>query len=234
MEGMVYGEDRVKLDPADILLLYTDGVTEAIDGYNNMYSDERLLKLLETMDAETVEDVVKDIVASVETFEDGVAQTDDVTVLAFQFHGASEAEAMAELRISIKNELSEIARFNETFEAFADEHGLPMPITMKFSLTFDELLSNVISYAYRDEDDHEIATRVELVADRLTVTITDDGVPFNPLSAKTPDTTVALEDREFGGLGIHLVRSLVDDVSYHRRIDKNVLTLMKQVGPDDV
>ena len=72
------------------------------------------------------------------------------------------------------------------------------------------------------------------VADRLTVTIADDGVPFNPLSVKKPDTESSLEDREFGGLGIHLVRSLVDDVSYHRRIDKNVLTLMKRVDPDNV
>ncbi len=90
MEGMVYSEDRVKLDPADILLLYTDGVTEAMDAENNMYSDERLLKLMETMEMDSVESVVKDIVSSVETFEDGVAQTDDVTVLAFQFHGGSE------------------------------------------------------------------------------------------------------------------------------------------------
>ncbi len=95
-------------------------------------------------------------------------------------------------------------------------------------------MNNVILYAYRDEDDHEISTRVEFVADRLTVTIADDGVPFNPLSAKTPDIEASLEDRELGGLGIHVVRSLVDDVSYHRRIDKNVLTLVKQVDLGDV
>ncbi len=87
---MVYGENGVKMDPGDIFLLYTDGVTEAMDAENNMYSDERLLKLMETMEMDSVESVVKDIVSSVETFEDGVAQTDDVTVLAFQFHGGSE------------------------------------------------------------------------------------------------------------------------------------------------
>jgi sigma-B regulation protein RsbU (phosphoserine phosphatase) len=72
------------------------------------------------------------------------------------------------------------------------------------------------------------------VAERLTVTISDDGLPFNPLSAKAPDTKASLEDRDIGGLGIHLVRSMVDDVSYHRRIDKNVLTLVKQLDADDV
>ncbi len=105
---------------------------------------------------------------------------------------------------------------------------------MKFCLIFDELLSNVISYAFPDEGDHEISAHIEFVAERLTVTISDDGLPFNPLSAKTPDTKADLEDRELGGLGIHLVRSLVDDVAYHRRIDKNVLTLVKHLDSDDV
>ena len=140
---------------------------------------------------------------------------------------------MVELQIAIKNEFSEIANIIEAFEAFAGEQGIPMPITLKFSLVFEELLNNVISYAYRDEDEHEISTRIEFVADRLTVTIADDGIPFNPLNAKTPDTQASLEDRDIGGLGIHLVKNLVDNVSYHRRIDKNVLTLVKQLDSED-
>jgi sigma-B regulation protein RsbU (phosphoserine phosphatase) len=234
MEGMVYGEDRSKLDPAEILLLYTDGVTEAMDAENNMYSDQRLLKLLETMEADSVETVVNEIVTSVETFEDGVVQTDDITVLAFQFHGRSEASTKAVLHISIKNELMEIGRMSEEFEAFADRQGIPLPITMKLNIVFDELLSNIISYAYRDEDEHEISAHIELVTDRLIVTISDDGVPFNPLNAKPPDTQASIEDRDFGGLGIHLVRNLVDEISYHRRIGRNVLTLVKNLGSKDV
>ncbi len=100
---------------------------------------------------------------------------------------------------------------------------------MKFSLIFDEVLNNLISYAYRDDGDHDIEIRMELAGERLIVTITDDGVPFNPLSVATPRTDLALEDRETGGMGIHLVRNLVDNVSYQRRIDKNVLTLMSHL-----
>ena len=104
---------------------------------------------------------------------------------------------------------------------------------MKFNLIFDDLLNNVISYAYRDDDEHDIEVRIELAGKRLIVTITDDGVPFNPLSVATPRTDLALEDREAGGLGIHLARNLVDEVSYHRRIDKNVLTLMSHLQQAD-
>jgi len=88
--------------------------------------------------------------------------------------------------------------------------------------------------AYRDNREHNIEVRMAaLVGKRLTVTITDDGVPFNPLSVEAPDTDLSLEDREVGGLGIHLVRNLVDDVSYHRRIGKNVLTLMSHLQQKD-
>ncbi len=136
---------------------------------------------------------------------------------------------MAEQQIVIKNQLPEIAAVNEKFGAFAEEFGVPAPISTKFNLIFDELLSNVITYAYRDDDEHDIEVRMELAGERLTVTITDDGVPFNPLNVETPDIGLPLEDREASGMGIHLVRNLIDDVSYHRRIDKNIMTMVKHL-----
>ena len=183
MEGMVYGEDRIELAPSDILFLYTDGVTEAMDAQGTLYSDERLERSLEAMDRITAEKAVKETVAAVRTFEGGVEQTDDVTVLAFQYLGSSADLGIAVLQIEIKNKLSEIAKLNELFDAFAGEHGIPIPIAAKFSLVFDELLSNVISYAYRDEDEHEISIRIQRSADNLTVIFEDDGVPFNPLES---------------------------------------------------
>jgi sigma-B regulation protein RsbU (phosphoserine phosphatase) len=172
-------------------------------------------------------------VAAVKAFEGEAEQADDITVLAVAFHRSPEDALIAERRIVIKNQLPEIAAVNEKFETFAEEFGAPRPITMKFNVVFDEVLSNVISYAYRDEEEHNIEIRMERVGKRLTVTITDDGVPFNPLNVATPRTDLAIEDRETGGLGIHLVRNLVDDVSYQRRIDKNVLTLMSHLQQKD-
>jgi len=87
----------------------------------------------------------------------------------------------------------------------------------------------VISYAFPDDEAHEIEIKTELATNRLTVTISDDGIPFNPLVAGTPDTSLPLDKRALGGLGIHLIRNLVDDMSYQRRIDRNVLTLVKHI-----
>jgi serine/threonine-protein kinase RsbW len=136
---------------------------------------------------------------------------------------------MAEQRITIKNRMPEIAAVNETFESFAEEFGIPATIAMKFNVIFDELLNNIVTYAYSDDDEHDIKVRMELAGKRLTVTITDDGVPFNPLSEEAPDTDAPLEERKIGGLGIHLVRNLIDDVTYHRRIGENVMTLTRHL-----
>jgi sigma-B regulation protein RsbU (phosphoserine phosphatase) len=233
VEGMVYTEGRDTMAPGDLLLLYTDGVTEAMDVEDRLFSDDRLEQLLASMDTDDVDKVVENTVAAVKAFEGEAEQADDITILAVAFHGSPEDASIAEQRIVIKNQLPEIAAVNEKFEAFAEEFDIPRSVAMKFNVVFDEVLSNVISYAYRDDEEHNIEIRMERVGKRLTVAITDDGVPFNPLNVATPRTDLALEDREVGGLGIHLVRNLVDDVSYQRRIDKNVLTLINHLQQKD-
>ena len=75
---------------------------------------------------------------------------------------------------------------------------------------------------------------MEVADRRFLLTIIDDGIPFNPLTPETPDTNTPIEERELGGLGIHLVRTLADEATYQRQADKNVLTLVKQFGPSGV
>ena len=224
---MAYGAESCTMEPGDMVVLFTDGVTEAMDVNDALYSNQRLMKMLTTKKKGSAESTVKKIVASVKKFEGDSEQTDDITVLAIEFLGIPESAQMAAKEIVIKNNVSEIAAVSEGFGAFAEELGIPMPIVMKFDLSFDELLNNVISYGYDDDEEHEIEIKMELAGTRLTITITDDGVPFNPLNMETPDTDLSIEDRDFGGMGIHLVRNLVDDASYQRRIDKNILTLVK-------
>jgi anti-sigma regulatory factor (Ser/Thr protein kinase) len=96
---------------------------------------------------------------------------------------------------------------------------------------FDELINNVISYAYDDGAAHDIGVRVELTGDRLAITIVDDGVPFNPLVTSPPDPALPIEERKLGGLGIHLVRSTMDEFTYNRRTDSNVVVLVKYLEP---
>jgi sigma-B regulation protein RsbU (phosphoserine phosphatase) len=99
-------------------------------------------------------------------------------------------------------------------------------------MAFDELLTNVISYAYDDEGQHKIDIRVSLLNDAVVIVITDSGIPFNPFQMKTPDTEASIDDRDIGGLGVHLVREMLDQVNYQRKVDQNVVTLVKGIDPE--
>ena len=129
--------------------------------------------------------------------------------------------------VRIENDLSEIAKVDEMLDEFAEQFGIPPAIATTFHVIFDDLLNNVISYGFNDGQRHFIDINLELTANSLIVSIADDGMPFNPLDEAAPDTKLSIEDRQIGGLGIHLVIKLVDDVRYERTADKNILTLTK-------
>jgi len=227
MDGLTYKESVTTLSPGESLLLYTDGVTEAMDIGNNLFSEERLVKYYSTGNSESVENTVNMVVDEVKKYEGEADQADDITVLAFKYIGNYEEESSMIFDITIKNGLPGIEHVKERFDSFADENKIETSIRRKMYLVFDEFLNNIISYAYNDKKEHDIDINVKLVNSQLMVTITDDGIPFNPLSAKTPDTDLSIDEREIGGLGIHLVRKLMDKVSYQRKDNKNIVNLIK-------
>jgi sigma-B regulation protein RsbU (phosphoserine phosphatase) len=232
VDGVVYGEGRAELSRGDRLLLFTDGVTEAMDESQQLYSRERLTGMLSSRDFESVEALVRATVDEVWRFQGDAVQADDVTVLAVEYVGEAEDEARATLELSLSNRLEEIDRLNSAFNEFAEQNGVPTAARRSANLVFDELLNNTISYAYDDDGDHTIDVRIELARGRLAITIADDGKPFNPFGAKPPDVTYSIEERQVGGLGIHLVRNMMDEVSYNRRTDENEVILVKYLDSD--
>ena len=157
---------------------------------------------------------------------------DDMTVLAVQFLRTPEETAGPKLELTVQNRLTENCRVIEHFDTFSEHYAIPQHVKLKMDVVFDELLTNIISYAYRDNKEHDIEIKVELSADRLKVSMVDDGIPFNPLGVETPDIELPLEERTVGGLGIHLVRNMMDKVSYRRRIDKNVITVVEYLDAE--
>jgi len=233
ISGLTYKEDKTSLSKKDILLLYTDGITEARNREKEFFSDKRLAEVLSSFEDISAEDIVNSTVSEVKRFEDGADQADDITALAIQFLGIPEGTLPMILKMTIKNHLSEIGQVKKRFNTFSEQYGISTPIRRKMNMVFDEMLNNIISYAYHDEDEHDIEIKVELSENRLTVSIADDGIPFNPIGVEAPDTELSLEERKIGGLGIHLVRNLMDKVSYQRRIDKNIVTFVKHLNTDN-
>jgi anti-sigma regulatory factor (Ser/Thr protein kinase) len=134
----------------------------------------------------------------------------------------------ASCEIRIANNLSEIARVAEMVDEFTARHQFPNEVNVALNVSLDEILNNIISYGYEDAAHHEIAVRLALHNGQVEAIVEDDGKPFDPLAAPTPDLTSS--PREIGGVGLHFVRNLTDEQSYTRRDRINQLRLIKRLG----
>ena len=142
---------------------------------------------------------------------------------------SAEPAPTFEMRIAI--DLAEIDRVNAGFNKFATANGVCENVRRSLNLVFDEILNNAISYGFERPDMGRIDVSAELGNERIYVTISDDGKPYDPLSRPEPNTTLDLEVRDIGGLGVHLIRNVMDDVSYEYRDGCNVLVLQKSLAP---
>lgn len=122
---------------------------------------------------------------------------------------------------------------NEAFNAFANEHAIADDVRRTFNIAFDDLINNIVSYGYADDAEHIIRVDIALEPSRrrLEAVIRDDGTPFDPFAVAAPDLDDELDERRIGGLGIHLVRTMMDEVSYRRDDDQNVVVICKFLSP---
>jgi anti-sigma regulatory factor (Ser/Thr protein kinase) len=134
------------------------------------------------------------------------------------------------LTIEVKNTHDAIAPAAEKAEAWLEAYNPSQKALYLVPLAIEELVTNCIHYGYDDAGEHTIVITLTVADQTLTLTIADDGHEFDPLARETPDVTLPAEDRPIGGLGIHLLRNLSDDMAYERRDGMNRLTLTKRLG----
>ena len=131
-------------------------------------------------------------------------------------------------RMTIGPDLGEVARVNAAFAEYAEANGVPAAEHRRVQVALDELLTNTITYGKC----RDVTVDAELTGDGLLVRLSDDGTAFDPLIQITPDTTLSVDLRRIGGLGIHLVRQMMDEVSYRHHEGRNVVTLSKHLKKD--
>ena len=133
------------------------------------------------------------------------------------------------MEIVLTNRPEEKPRLLRALEAFAAEHRLPAKVLQAADLALEEHLTNVSKYAYADTALHEIRVRLSSDERALVVEVEDDGRAFNPLEAPPVDTSIPLEERSIGGLGIHLMRRFMDTLDYRRESGRNILRMTKHL-----
>jgi len=134
-----------------------------------------------------------------------------------------------EATITLKNDVKDLGRLAEFFEQLGESWFLAPDIIMAVNLSLEEAVSNIIFYAWPDSKEHLIDLKIKYYEKALTIILSDDGKPFDPTKREEPDINLPIEERPIGGLGIHLIKRLMDGITYARKGNRNQLTLIKNI-----
>jgi len=129
----------------------------------------------------------------------------------------------------VNNKIEELTRVAQFMEELGEEWGLPVPLVFSLNLVMEEALTNTIAYGFDDDGSHTIEIHFNKAGALLSIIITDDGHEYDPTQKKDPDIFLAVEDRPIGGLGIFLIKKIMDSVQYRRINNRNNLILTKNI-----
>ena len=228
--GFAYQEQAAKLEIGDTLFLYTDGLTEAENARHEQFGEERMGELFAAHGEQSPQELIETMHQAVAKFVGNAEQSDDLTLFAIRLLNKSpmtqhkSSMTSGHYSLVMRNDIQQIPTLAEWIEML----GLPQELNMPINLALEEAVSNVMLYAYPGKSGQVLVECDK--SNKLVFTITDSGVPFDPTQQIDPDVTQSAEERPIGGLGIFLVRQIMDDIRYERKEDKNILTLVKSLN----
>ena len=226
LHGFQYNEQEADLRYDDSLLLYTDGLTEAEDMQAQLFGLDRVEAVLRTR--RSSQEHLEALESAVTEFVGEAPQSDDLTMLFIHYLPKEDAQPQ-ERHLVLHNDIQQIPQLATFIEDIAQEKQLSQSMAMGINLALEEAVSNVILYAYPKETDGLVDVEAYLRKSSLEFIIVDSGIPFDPTAAPEVDLNASIEERPIGGLGIHLVRELMDSVSYERKNNKNYLRMTKKL-----
>lgn len=211
MKGIPIKDETLCLKPSESILIYTDGVTEAVNKSREFFGEERLLLLLEGKDDKKPKDISELIKTSVDEFQSDSEQFDDITVFSLKYYGSAE--------LTLYPELSAFDKItNNVFIRLGSNEA-----TRKMLLACEEIFVNICSYA----EATEVKVNIEDEKGDIAITVSDNGKPFNPLEYNKTKTFAELAD---GGMGISMAKQLAKEISYRYENSKNTLKMVFSNG----
>ena len=228
-DGMPYKAFECTCAIGDELLLYTDGVIEAMDVDDALYGLDRLKALLDDNFDLHPRELIELVRRDVMRFSEGAEQADDITMLALEFGVPPEVTAT----ITVPADDRELPHVTEFVHTELDRRLCPVRAQRQLDIALEELFVNVAHYAYPDATpDRPGEVRVSYTYSAeppsITVEIEDEGIPFDPLSRPDAVTPTSIEDVPIGGLGILMAKRSVDEMRYERTDGTNVVTITKR------
>ena len=216
------------IDPLTTIFLYTDGLTEAENTRHEQFQEDRIIEVARQCER-TPKLFIEKMADAVNNFVGNADQSDDLTMLAIQYTRLKDQNIRLQRTMTLPNNIDQVPQLESFVSEVCETLGLDMSTTMSLNLALEEAVVNVMSYAYAAGTRGNVDIEAEANERRLKFTISDWGIPFDPTAKTAVDTTLSAEDRPIGGLGIHLMRQIMDSINYERIDGKNVLTLRKKL-----
>ena len=221
MDGMAYKQDETILHEGDTIFMYTDGATEAANPNNELYGDLNLIMSANNHSGEDIKGFLNNVMKDIDSFVDGAEQADDITLLVMRRKNPVE-----ELWVqAVPENLYEVINFINTV---LDGYGCSEKEKSQIDLVVEEIFANIAGHAYKP-DIGGLFVRIS-VNNEIVMEFEDQGKPFNPLDKTDPDITLGLNQREVGGLGVFMVKQIMDTVEYRHANGKNILTIKRARG----
>lgn len=223
-----YKVQEITLQPYSTIFLYTDGLTEAKNSKRKQFGLKRIEAVLNTCSDNEPKEIIDNIVEAVNKFVKDAEQSDDLTMLAIRYTPVQFESAWNDT-LTIKNDAHEVKRLSNFIKMATEKLNIDTSLAHQLRLAVEEAVVNVIDYAYPIDTEGNITINTMFDGHSLHFQIIDTGAAFDPTAIQKSDTTLSAEDRQIGGLGILLVRELMDSINYERTNGKNILTLKKNI-----
>ena len=232
-EDLDFEVSRFKLNPMDTVFLYTDGVTEAVNSSSQFYGSQRLIELIKKQDFNP-KHIIKSLSEDIEDFTQNVEQADDITMVGLTYLGNENFIK----KVHVPAEISEFKPFMQWLEGLCAKCDMQEGQKRKLLVAAEEVFVNIAYYAYPDKlkdkiQETTITFKYIKPLNEIFLVFTDSGIPYNPLKREDPDITKCLEERSCGGLGILMVKQMMDGVEYEYKNKQNVLTLKCKTFKED-
>ncbi|MGD8702644.1 MAG: SpoIIE family protein phosphatase, partial [Desulfosarcina sp.] len=222
-----YRQARVNLEHQEGLLLFTDGVTEAQDVKNRLFTQESLMNTISLTAGLTPKARVEAILSQIREFTGNRPLSDDLALLALTYFSPNRIGDTIKT-IVLRNDIQEMGRIVDGITQITDSVSCPPVVVHDVTLAIEEIFSNIVFYGFGDDLAHTITLQLSIEKDALILTLQDEGIPFNPLNVQVGRRVTPLEERDKGGMGIILAKNLMDRMEYRRERGKNILRMEKR------
>ena len=223
-EDIEYENYEIRLGEGDKVFIYTDGVHEAVNANEEMFTVDRMLRSLNEVGTQNPERILDHVKSSVAGFVGDVSQFDDQTMLCFE----RKTSGGSRQTLCVNATLDHYADVIAFIDKFLEQNGCDEENRLRVQLAVDEIFTNIVNYAYGPEGG-KVEIAFSCKDGMAEITFADHGMPYDPLEKDDPDLTLSPEEMPVGGLGVFIAKNNMDAISYRYENDRNILTMSKNI-----